>query len=95
MDGTHGELLGHVQNKMEIAHAGPTVVVQAVVYGAVIQDSVVSRDAESIALQIEAFKRKYPDCECVVKDPMEVLAARAEDVKPEVDFDSQLPLSWL
>jgi len=101
INGTHGELLGHAQNKMEIARTEPTVVIQAIgPFGVVLQDSVVSKTAEAIAVQVEIFKRKYPDCECVVKEPMEVIRARSESpvaaVEPEEpDYDAQLPLSWL
>ena len=82
-NGTHGKLLGHVQNKAEIASTEPTVVVQAVDgNGVVLQDSVVSRNAEAVVVQSEALRRKFPDCQIQVRDPLDVIdereAARAQ-----------------
>jgi len=101
-EGTHGALLGHAQNKMDIARTEPTVVVQAIdTDGVVLQDSVVSKTAEAIAVQIAIFERKYPDCRCEIRDPMDVVRERVAETEPVsepiavADDEYQLDLNWM
>jgi hypothetical protein len=86
--GTHGDLLGHVQSKADLAAEPekPTVVVQAQGKdGTPIQDSEVH--PERIPDQVEAMQERHPDAKVVVKQPDEVIAdrvaAQGSEQKPE------------
>lgn len=76
-EGTHGEFLGHVQNKVEAIVAGRTCVVQALAPdGTVLQDSVVSDRPEAIRAQIASFKARFADCHCAVVSAKKALGDR-------------------
>ncbi len=77
--GTHGDLLGHIQSKEELADGKPTVVVQAhTPEGTPIQDSQVHADPGLIQTQEEALRERHPDAQISVKTPEQVLAERQD-----------------
>ena len=76
--GRHGELLGHLQTKEDLA-GKPTVVVQAVdrATGVPIQDSeVAASDPAAIDKQKQVMAGRHPEAEVVVKAPEQVKADR-------------------
>ena len=81
-NGTHGDLLGHVQPKAELDPAKPTVVVQAQAKdGTPIQDSEVH--PERAAAQVASLKERHPESNVVVKPAHQVIAERLADHEPE------------
>ena len=85
-NGTHGDLLGHVQPKAELDPAKPTVVVQARgADGTTIQDSEVH--PERVAAQAQSLQERHPDANVVVKPTHQVMAERlAEEDHPANDY---------
>lgn len=74
--GTHGKLLGHLQDKMTLA-GKDTVVVQAVDKdGTPVQDSQVENSPKSIEAQKAELQRRHPGAEIRVTSPQDVLSAR-------------------
>lgn len=92
-EGTHGKLLGHVQNKTDLLPNSPVFIIQAIgPDGVVLQDSVVERTAAATSAQIDEFRRRFPDCEVKVSNPVDVLNERVAAKKEE---SPQLSLAWL
>lgn len=78
--GTHGDLLGHIQTKEDLADGQPTAVVQAVDpdTGVPIQDSQVHATPEMVQAQSEVMQERHPNADIVVKSPEQVVAERHE-----------------
>ena len=92
-EGTHGKLLGHVQNKTDLLPNASVCTLQAIgSNGVILQDSVVERTKEAIAAQVEAFEARFPGCEVKMVDPADVVNARSAAKREE---PVQQSLSWL
>lgn len=82
--GTHGDLLGHVQTKEEVAAAPVTTVVQAhTADGTPIQDSAVdATQPDKVMAQVEALHERHPDAGISLKHPDLVQEERAKAAEP-------------
>jgi 2'-5' RNA ligase len=82
--GTHGALLGHLEDKESLADGAPSVVVQAhTPEGVPIQDSQVHIDPQLIEEQATILKERHPDAHISVKPPEQVLEERAAATSTE------------
>ena len=75
--GKHGELLGHVQSKAEVADKDKVVVQARAKDGTPVQESVVEDKPEVVAAQTKVLEDRHPDAEVTVTTPQEVLGERA------------------
>jgi N12 class adenine-specific DNA methylase/2'-5' RNA ligase len=96
--GTHGDLLGHVQTKEEVAQSENPVTVQAAKQdGTPIQDSVVDgTKPELVQQQADVLAERHPGADIHVKAPEQVIAERqqAEPPLPEgLSFADEKPES--
>lgn len=81
--GTHGDLLGHIETKEDLADGRQTVVVQAhKPDGTPIQDSQVH--PENVEAQAAVLKERHPEAQISVKPVGQVLNERAEAAQKEV-----------
>lgn len=77
-EGTHGELMGHVQSKAELGNS-PAVIVQAqdAHDHTPIQDSAIAADRpDLIQHQVEILQQRHPEAEIAVRPGHEVLGER-------------------
>lgn len=75
--GTHGDLLGHIETKEDLADNKPQVVVQAKTPdGTVIQDSQVHNHPEMVGRQAEILHERHPEATISVAKPEDVIAER-------------------
>lgn len=75
---SHGELLGHVWNKMRVVNlvrAGMVVTARNPA-GTVIQDSVAPANSSALAAQCRKFRERFPDAQLSIRRAEEVLRER-------------------
>jgi hypothetical protein len=89
-NGTHGDLLGHVQTKQEIAQAPSTVVVQASKPdGTPIQDSEVdATNPQAIQAQAQVLQERHPEAQIQVKPTDQVIQEQLDAQKPRQEIAS-------
>lgn len=82
--GTHGDLLGHIETKEDLADNKPQVVVQAKAPdGTVIQDSQVHNHPEMVGRQAEILHERHPEATISVAKPEDVIKERQATLETE------------
>jgi hypothetical protein len=76
-NGSHGKLLGHLQDNMEAMQGGNPIVVQAVKEDIVVQDSLVdATKPELVRAQAEVLKERHPGSLIRIRSGLDALLDR-------------------